>query len=119
LRTEDNKDNEKFSFNHRSLVSSFPSVKRVNHQRKHAPKRNHRSERLTSSFLIETHSLLTLARRYPRGLTFYVAHPSRSILNSVKERGSHGALRSQLSCACLLASGTANLRAELQKPVPA
>jgi hypothetical protein len=27
LRTEDNKVNEKFSFNHRSLLPSFPSVK--------------------------------------------------------------------------------------------
>jgi hypothetical protein len=27
LRTEDNKDNQKFSFNHRSLLPSFPSVK--------------------------------------------------------------------------------------------
>jgi len=35
LLTEDNKDNQKFSFNHRSLLPSFPSVKRFNHERQH------------------------------------------------------------------------------------
>jgi hypothetical protein len=37
---------------------------------------------LHSSFILETHSLPTLARRYPRGFTFYVAYPIHSILNS-------------------------------------
>src|SRR5207249_5475891 len=66
-------------------------------------------------FLIETRSPPRLTRSYPRHFAFYVAPPARSILNfsfglsfawlwasrlslnSVKERGSHGALRSHLS----------------------
>jgi hypothetical protein len=32
-----------------------------------------------SSFLIETHSLPTLARCYPHSFAFYVAHPIHSI----------------------------------------
>jgi hypothetical protein len=34
---------------------------------------------LSSSFLIETHSLPTLARCYPHSFTFYVAFPKCSI----------------------------------------
>jgi hypothetical protein len=34
------------------------------------------------AFLIETHSLPTLARRYRHGFTFYVAYPIRSIPTS-------------------------------------
>ena len=40
------------------------------------------AKELRGSFLIETHSLSALARRYPRDFTFYVAHPIHSILNS-------------------------------------
>src|SRR6266567_1365201 len=37
---------------------------------------------LRVTFLLETYSLPTLARGYPRRFTFYVAHPIRSILTS-------------------------------------
>ena len=40
------------------------------------------ADELRGFFLIETHSLPALARRYPRDFTFYVAHPIHSILNS-------------------------------------
>jgi len=35
-----------------------------------------------SYFIVETRSLPALARCYPRSFTFYVAHPTRSILTS-------------------------------------
>src|SRR2546429_8451534 len=42
----------------------------------------HSTPRPSFSFLIETHSLPTLAHCYPRSFTFYVAQPIRSILTS-------------------------------------
>jgi hypothetical protein len=58
-----------------------------------------------SYFLIETRSLPALARCYHRSFSFYVAHPSRSILTSSQDR--------QISEICFESNSLRSLRIDL------